>query len=144
MEFIDTTQVDHTPVLLTDRAGEGRYEVRFDGRAWVKPQGKTTWSLPSYVAVWLLKGDRGKVWTTDGQFVHRFGLAEPTDDLVGKLGHAVIITDPITIDTAAIEGWSLDGAEPRHGPGTEVRQVRGARMAQRDHLGGAARPAFAP
>lgn len=145
MEFIDTAaSIDHTPVLLTDRAGDGRYEFLFDGRAWVKPQGKTQWSLPSYVAVWLLKGDRCKVWTTDKQFVHRFGLAEPTDELVGRLGHAVIITDPITPDPNVIERWSLKGAEPRSGPGTQIRQVRGAQMAQREHLGGAAQPAFAP
>lgn len=147
MEFVDTTQVDHTPVTLADRAGEARFEFTFDGRTWVKPQGKTTWNLPAYVATWLLKGDRCKVWTTEGEFTHRFGLSEPTDELVGKLGHAVMVTDPITIDTSAIEGWDTRGAE-RTGPGTQIRlqgaALREAKMAQRERLGGAARPAFAP
>ncbi|HYE59342.1 MAG TPA: hypothetical protein VD948_12595 [Rhodothermales bacterium] len=145
MEFVDTTQVDHTAVLLTDRAGEERYEFAFDGRRWVKPQGRTQWSLPRYVACWLMKRDRDKVWTTDGEYTHRFGLAEPTDDLVGELGSSVLITDPITIDTNAIEGWNTGSAE-RQGPGTQVRltgaALREVRMAQRERLGGAPEAAF--
>lgn len=147
MEFVDTTQVDHTSVPLVDRAGDIGFEFHFDGRAYVKPKGKTVWNLPAHVAVWLLKQDRAKVWTTDGEYTHRFGLAEPTDDLVGRLGSAVIITDPLTIDTAAIEGWDTRGTE-RTGPGTQIRltgpALREAKMAQRERLGGAARPAFAP
>lgn len=149
MEFVDTTQVDHTSVLLTDRAGAAPFEFVFDGRTWVKPHGKTQWALPAWVAARLLTGDRGKVWTTDGEFTYRFGLAEPDDDLMARhrLSQAVILTDPITIDPEAIEGWSKDGAE-RTGPGTVTRlsgqALRETQRAQRERIGGAAHPAFTP
>jgi hypothetical protein len=149
MEYEDTNQVDHTPVELVDRAGEADFEVRFNGRAWIKPKGKTTWHLPAYVAVWLLKGDRAGVWTTEQGYVRRFGLGQNDDEvqarLIGLLGKRIEDITPITIDTQAIEGWSLEGAEPRNRAGRdEIRRVHGATLAQRERLGGAARPAFAP
>ena len=150
MEFVDTTQVDHSMVALEDRAGAADFEFMFDGRVYVKPKGKTTWHLPRYVAGWLLRRDRDKVWTTDGVFAHRFGLGANDEslqqELVGELGKAVEDITPITINTEAVEGWDTTGAE-REGRGTEVRRLRGpdamaVRSAQRERLGGAAVPAF--
>lgn len=150
MEFVDTTTVDHTPMLLVDRAGEEPFEFMFDGRPYVKPRGKTQWSLPAYVAARLLTGDRGKVWTTEGEFTFRFGLAEPDEEVMARhrISHAAIVTDPITINRDAIEGWSLDGAEPRTGKGTVVRlqgpALREVKMQMRERHAASERPAFAP
>jgi hypothetical protein len=159
MDFVDTqVGVDHTPIVLVDRTGDGFKGIEYQfcgGRAigdWAKrtganAAGQSLYSMPTWVAVWFLKGDKGKVWTTEGEFTYRFGLAEPTDELVGKLGHAVIITDPITIDTSALEGWDTRGTE-RTGPGTQIRltgaALREAKMAMRERIGGAPTPAFTP
>ena len=146
VEFVDTTQMDHRMVELADRAGSAPFEFTFDGHAWRKPAGKAAWHLPRYVASWLLKHDRDKVWTTDQGYVHRFGLGANDDDLqrelIGELGKGIETITPITINTKAIEGWSLDGATPRNRPGTEVHQIQGATLAQRERLGGSAVPAF--
>lgn len=150
MEFVDTTTVDHTPVRLIDRAGAEPFEFMFDGRPYVKPKGKTEWTLPAFVAARLLTGDRGKVWTIEQEFTFRFGLAEPDEELMGRhrISHAAIDTDPITINHDAIEGWSLDGAEPRTGKGTVVRlqgpALREVKRAMSERLAASERPVFAP
>lgn len=151
MEFVDTTQVDHTSVELADRAGTERFEFKFDGRAWIKAEGKATWNLPRYVACWLLKGNRDTVWTTDGEYTHRFGLGANEDDvqrgLIAELGKHVETITPITINHDAYEGWDTRGTE-RKGPGTQIRltgpALRETLRAEREHIGGSARPAFAP
>ena len=152
MEFVDTTQVDHSTVELADRTGgEERFEFVFDGRPWIKPQGKATWNLPRYVACWLLKHNRDTVWTTEGAYTHRFGLGANEDavqqSLVADLGKSVEDITPIAIDRKSVEGWDTRGTE-RTGPGTQVRltgdALRATKAALREHIGGAARPAFAP
>jgi hypothetical protein len=134
------------PVVLKDRAGALPFEFQFDGRTWRKPKDKKgnetdTWSLPYYVAAWLLKRDRDKVHTTTGTFEHRFGLVEPTDELVGELGDEVVITDPITLNPAHVEGWDVASSPmPRERVVYEnitARDLQELRAMQRDRQGGA-------
>ncbi len=158
MEFVDTNEgVDHTSVELVDRAGDqpfplpGGNEQMVGGQPILKRAGKRELRLPFWKAVFFLKKNSARVWTTEQEFTHRFGLGNNDEDvqarLIAVLGHEFEDITPITIDTNAIEGWDTRGAE-RSGPGTQVRltgaALREAKMAQRERLGGAARPAFAP
>lgn len=114
MEYDELPPLDTMPVVLKDRAGaDVPFEFVCDNRTWRKPlkdkSGKPTdlWSLPQYLAAWLLKRDRDKVHVKGGGYEHRFGLAEPTDELVAELGDEVLNTDAITINSEIAEGWDV-------------------------------------
>jgi hypothetical protein len=97
-------------VTLIDRAG-GPGEFWFAGRPWTFTKSKPTRVVPIHVAMWLLVEHRNRVWTTDGQFVHRFTVKDGPESLLSELGEAAFDTSPIEIDTTRAEGWNTDEAD---------------------------------
>lgn len=100
-------------VVLVDRTGEGGCEILHDGRRVTFPKGKPERPVPMFLAEWLFRVDQHKVHTTDGQFVHRFGVKEGPEELLERLGPDAQDCSLITIDTTRIEGWDVDSAPDR-------------------------------
>lgn len=97
-------------VTLVDRTG-GPGEFRFAGRAWTFTAAKPTRVVPMHVATWVLQEHRNRVWTTEGEFAHRFAIKDGPESLLTELGEGCFDTSPITIDTQRREGWNTDEAD---------------------------------
>ena len=79
-------------------------EFMFDGKIFAfKPNGTLT--VPVFVAEWLHRTGNQRVWTTEGDFVPRFGITEGPEDLIGLLGDEAFETTPVTPKPDVIEGW---------------------------------------
>jgi hypothetical protein len=109
--MIDGQRDDTTPVVLVDRTTLGGYEFLFDGRPFVFKPGRMKLTVGADVARHVFRHEHDKVWTTDGQYVHRLALEDaPGFDGIAarlgqELGEEIVIQDPIEIDTRRAEGW---------------------------------------
>lgn len=95
-------------VTLVDRTGKGGCEIIHDGVRIGFPPGKPERPVPQFLVNWLFRVDQQKVHTTDGQFVQRFGVKEPSEEMVAQLGIECGDISPIEIDTNRAEGWDTD------------------------------------
>lgn len=138
-DYEDLPTPDVTPVKLLDRVVGAPALTRpdgaayhYDGHAILKKAGKEELILPRHVAIWFLQKDRDKVWTKDGQYVHRFALVDAEDtEVLNRCGSAVLDSDPIELDPARMEGWDITKSPlPRQGiaftnlAGKDLAQVR--------------------
>lgn len=93
---------------LVNRTAE-KAEFMYDGKVFAfKPSGTLT--IPVFVAEWLYRSGNQKVWTTDNEFVERFGVKDGPEDLLATLGAEAFDTDPITPKANVIEGWDIRDA----------------------------------
>lgn len=106
-----TENRDFRTVTLIDRTGQGAVEIIYDGVRIPLPKGVTEKAVPRFVAAWLFRVGQQMVWTADGRYVNRFGIKDPSDDLVAELGVEVGDISPITIDTQRSEGWDTSGVD---------------------------------
>lgn len=136
-------RLDTTPVLLMDRALLGGCEFIHDGVRYVFAPEQVEKMIPRHVAEWLFRGDRARVHTTEGHYVHRFALKDAPADLLELLGEEVGDTEPIQIDTARAEGWDAEGMYPRRRVITlNNAEVQAAKREMREHLGSGSAGAF--
>ena len=97
-------------------------EFMFDGKVFAfKASARLT--VPVFVAEWLYRTGNQKVWTTENDFVQRFGITDGPDDLLGLLGAEAFETAPITPKEGVLEGWDIRDA-PRDPAKTKVIPVR--------------------
>lgn len=108
-EFTDNR--DFRTVTLVDRTGQGGTEILYDGVRIVLPRGKTELTVPRFVAAWLFRVGQQMVWTTEAQFVNRFGIKDLSEDLAAELGPEAGDTAPIDLDTTRAEGWDTTGVD---------------------------------
>lgn len=124
----DGERTDYTPLILIDRACTGGFEFFFDGRPFTFKPGQVELTVYGDVARHLFQHEHTKVWTTDGEFVHRVAVkgAAGFEDYAKKLAHAlgeeIADQSPIEIDTTRIEGWDTTGIARGQGI-TETRNV---------------------
>jgi hypothetical protein len=103
-------------VTLVDRSMKGGCEFIYDGVRVVFKPGEMEKPVPQFLAAWLFQTDKEKVHTTDGRFVNRFGMKNPTDEMLEQLGPDVANCDPIEIDHQRIERWDVEGYVPNRKP----------------------------
>jgi hypothetical protein len=101
-------------VILIDRAGIGDCNIMFDGALYQFKPGQTERPVPVALVDWLFRVDQQRVHTTDGEYVQRFGLKDPSEELVARLG-GTPDSWPITIDNTRVEGWDTDTYAQREG-----------------------------
>jgi len=102
-------------VTLVDRTGKGGCEIIHDGVRCVFPMGRAERPVPRFLVEWLYRVDQQKVHTVTGEYVQRFGIKEPNDELAAILGPEAFDCSPIEIDKERLEGWDTD-AVPDRGP----------------------------
>jgi len=95
-------------VILVDRARQGGCEIIHDGYRTVFAKGEVERPVPQFLAEWLFRVDQQKVHTTDGQYIQRFGIKNPSLELTQRMGGDVGDISPIEIDTTRLEGWDSD------------------------------------
>lgn len=114
---MDFEEIDvFTMVTLTDRTMQGGCEITFDHKPLVWKPGQIDRGVPMFVAEWLYtasNGDKHKVWTTAGDYTHRFGVKDAPESLIARCGEHITDCSPIEIDPTAVEG-------------TDVRLIRDA------------------
>lgn len=93
-------------VTLVDRTGLGGCEIIHDGFRVVFKRGQTERPVPQFLAEWLSRVDQQKVHTTDGEFVQRFGVKDPSEEFLRTVGD--MDCSPITVDKNRLEGWDVD------------------------------------
>lgn len=99
-----------TYVTLVDRTG-GPSEFIFDGKRFTFPTAKPSRNVPVPIAEWLFRSDRARIWTTDGEFVYRYGITDGPEELITALGEEPFDATRITQDTARVEGWDTSVAD---------------------------------
>lgn len=110
-------QQENEWVTLVDRTTFGGDEIMYGGEVLAfreedgTPKGKPVVSRTVHrdFVVWLYRTDKRKVWTTDGEFAHRYAVDNPPAYLVDHCGPEVADTSPIEVDTARLEGWDTSG-----------------------------------
>lgn len=105
----------YTSVILVDRAMRGGCEIVYDGVRVVFKSGQIEKPVPFGIAVWLFQTDKERVHTTSGEYVLRFGIKDPSDELLQALGPDCGNCDPIEIDTTRIERWDVESHAQRGG-----------------------------
>jgi hypothetical protein len=100
-------------VWLTDRTTLGGDEMMIDGQPLVFKAGEIRKYVPRELVLWLYRHDKRRVWTTDGQWVHRYAVEDPPQGLIDQCGAEVGDCSPIEVDRARIEGWDTTGV-PRN------------------------------
>ena len=122
---MDLQGVDvYSHVTLVDRAMQGGCEIWFDHVPLAFEKGQIELTVPLFVAEWLFtasNGDKHKVWTTDGEYVCRFGVKNAPQRLLDLAGPQIADLDPIEIDLGAVEGTDVKLTRTDK---TEVRQIR--------------------
>lgn len=101
---------DFRSVTLVDRAGTGGAEIIFDGVRIVFPRGVTEKAVPVFVAEWLFRVTQQHVWTTDGQYICRFGLKDAPEDILALAGPEAQDCSPIQL-ADRVEGWDTSGVD---------------------------------
>jgi hypothetical protein len=99
-----------TYVTLVDRTG-GPSEFLFDGKRFGFTRDKAQRNVPRFVAEWLFRSDRAKVWTVDHGFAYRYGIKDGPEDLLETLGEEPFETSPIEIDATRVEGWNVEAVD---------------------------------
>jgi hypothetical protein len=111
----DDIREDTTPVVLIDRTTQGGFEFFYDGRPFVFKPGRMKLTVGSDIARHVFMHDACKVWTKDGQYVHRLALEDAPgfEDVASKLawalGQEILDQSPIELDQRA-EGWDTSQA----------------------------------
>lgn len=108
MEFANVDV--YTSVTLVDRTMLGGTEITFDHVPLVFTPGQMELAVPLFVAEWLYtasQGDKHKVWTTEGEYTHRFGVKNAPEKLVALCGAHITDCTPIEIDRGAVEGTNV-------------------------------------
>lgn len=132
-------------VTLVDRAMEGGPACEFlcDGVRFTWPKGQVEKVVPRGVVEWLFTVSQKRVWTTDGEYVMRFGIKDCPPDLQARLGSEATNCDPIEIDPNAVEGWDRDGVTGnRRVVYLDSRDVRAAKREMRERLAASAGAGF--
>ena len=118
---------------LLDRTGQGGAEIIADGQRIVFPRGEPHKVVSRTLVEWLFSVEQQKVWTTEGDFVQRFGVTDPSPDLVAQLGPEVADISPIEIDRGRIEGSDTSGFDRErvriqniNVPSSALREKQGA------------------
>lgn len=119
-------------VKLMDRTLLGDGEVMADGMPVVL--GTETLVHQDFVH-WLYRTDKRRVWTMDGQWVHRYAVENPPKELIDQCGPEVGDCSPIEVDPAKLEGWDTDGVEGR----PQMLNVNQPARELRERLGGGLR-----
>lgn len=108
MEFANVDV--YSNVTLVDRTTLGGTEITFDHVPLVFAKGQMELTVPMFVAEWLYtasQGDKHKVWTTEGEYTHRFGVKNAPPKLVALCGEHITDCSPIVIDAGAVEGTNI-------------------------------------
>lgn len=125
---------------LVDRTTHGGDEIVCDGQRIVFKPGEMRLYVPVDLVVWLYRTDKRRVWTTDGEFVHRYAVEDPSKSLVDTCGPEVGDCSPIDVDAKRVEGWDTTGVNRAH---TEVKPVNIPAHELRERLGAGSRIAHA-
>lgn len=113
----DGYRTDTSPVMLIDRALKGGFEYQHDHIPIVFKPGKVERVVTADQARHAFSHDHLKVWTTDGQFIHRVavkdlpGFEGYAAKLAREYGDEVLDQTPIELDTTRAEGWDTDGVD---------------------------------
>ena len=127
---------DFRTVTLVDRTGKGGTEILYDGVRVVLPRGKAELTVPRFVARWVMGvSTQHMVWTTDDQFVNRFGIKDISEDLAAELGPEAGDISSIELDTGRTEGWDTTGVER---VGTRTVEINLPKSLMRERQGTAA------
>ena len=111
-------------VTLVDRSGLGGVDIIYDGQIIKFEKGQVEKPVPQILVEWLYRVDQQKVHTTDGEYVQRFGVRNPPEELIKSLGEEPDCT-PIQIDNSRVEGWDSDRfAIDRDPAKTQVKQLK--------------------
>ena len=95
-------------VWLIDRTTLGGDEIVCDGQRIVLKPGEMRLYVPVDLVVWLYRTDKKRVWTTDGDFVHRYAVEAPVpDSLIAACGPEVADCSPIDVDRTRLEGSAV-------------------------------------
>lgn len=123
-------------VWLVDRTTHGGDEIVCDGQRIVLKPGEMKLYVPVELVIWLYRTDKKRVWTTDGEFVHRYAAeGEPAamKRLTDACGPEVGDCSPIVVDAKRAEGWDTTGV-PR--ANTTLTNVDIPAHEMRERLGG--------
>jgi len=101
--------------VLVDRSMKGGCELIHDGVRVVFKPGEIEKAVPQFFAEWVFQTDKERVHTKEGDFVSRFGLKNPPDELIEALGRECGDCNPIEIDTARVERWDVASYAPERG-----------------------------
>jgi hypothetical protein len=110
---------DVRPVLLVDRACKGGFEFRHDNLPVVFAAGEIEHVVTLEQAAHVFSHEHLKVWTTDGQFVHRVAVKDVPGFkglaalLASRHGGEILDDSAIEIDPKRVEGWNTDGVDRR-------------------------------
>jgi len=98
--------------VLVDRAENDQHykrEIMHNSRARNLPAGEREIIVPTEVATFLLRyNTQHHIHTTDGRYMCRFAIKQPTEELVQFLGEECGDLTPIERDHDAIEGWDSE------------------------------------
>lgn len=127
---------------LVDRTGNGKAEIVVDGQRITFQPGEVSKVVSRPLIEWLYSVEQQMVWTADGQFVQRFAVKDPSEDLIASLGPEVADCSPIVLDTTRLEGSDTTGFARPHGVPTTrnvavpMSELRGSQAAG-SHIVGA-------
>lgn len=113
----DEVREDTTPVVLVDRTMKGGCEFLFNGRPYVFDKDEMRLVVGADIARHVFNHDHTKVWTTDGQFVHRYavenaaGFKKVAERLAQEMGAEILDQTPIELDATRAEGWDTRNAD---------------------------------
>jgi hypothetical protein len=105
----------YAAVTLVDRAMLGGCEIVYDGVRIVFKPGEIEKAVPQGTAEFLFQTQKEQVPLTGGGFAMRFGIKDPSEDLIATLGGECGNCDPIEIDTARLERWDVEHYAQRGG-----------------------------
>lgn len=114
----------YSAVTLVDRAMLGGCEVVYDGVRIVFKQGEMKKPVPQGVAEFLFQTQKEQVPLRGGGFSMRFGVEDPSDELIAALGPECGNCDPIEIDTERLERWDVESHVQRGGARKAVQVSR--------------------
>jgi len=119
---------------LVDRALTGGTEIIVDGQRIVFKPGQVEQVVSRALIEWLYGVEQQMVWTTEGAFVQRFAVKDPSPDLLAAIGPEAGDCSPIEIDTTRAERSDTTGFARPHPvtprpvavPPGELREKQGA------------------
>jgi hypothetical protein len=96
-------------VTLVDRTTLGGDEIVADGQRLVFKPGEIEKTVPREFVLWLYRTDKKRVWTTGGDFAHRYAVKDAPAWLIDHCGPEVADCSPIEVDNTRLEGWDTSG-----------------------------------
>ena len=104
-------------VILVHRAFTEAAEIIHDGVRVVFKPGEVEKPVPQFLAEWLFQTDKETVAVKGGGRARRFGIKDPSDELLQALGAECSDCDPVEIDHGRLENWDVEsyipGGRPR-------------------------------